>query len=102
MNIIEELYHGGIQPTSKCFDQNSQYGRFIKIISDNEQKLSEYLALQDNTKEQQHLLSQLINAQREILCFSESSRFVEGFQLGAKFTLDTFVIPQESVIRDIN
>ena len=101
MNIIEELYHGNIRPTEQFFDRKSEYGKFMQIISDNEEKISKYLSLQENSKEEQHLFSQLMNAQREILCFSEENRFIEGFHLGATFTLDTFVIPQESVIRDI-
>ena len=43
-----------------------------------------------------------MNAQGEIQRFSELDRFVEGFQLGARLLLDTFLVPQESVIRDID
>ena len=101
MNIIEELYHGAIRPTEQCFDHDSQYAKFMRIVSDNESKLMKYLEAQENSKEEQHLLTQMMNAQREILCFSEENRFMDGFQLGARFILDTFIIPQHSVIRDI-
>jgi len=43
----------------------------------------------------------MINAQSEISSFAEIEKFIEGFRLGAKFVLDTFVIQQESAIRDI-
>ena len=101
MNIIEELYYGNINPNEKEFDTHSRYATFMEIVSSNESKLVKYLELQPDAKEMQHLFSQMINAQSELLRFSERDRFLEGFNLGARITLDTFVIPQNSVIRDI-
>ncbi len=43
----------------------------------------------------------MITAQSEVSSFAELERFIEGFKLGAKIMLDTFVIPENSVIRDI-
>ena len=102
MNILEELYYGNVRPDEKCFDRNSEYASFMKIISDNEEKLLAFLNSQTEAKAEQHLFSQLMNAQGEVLRFSEMNRFIEGFQLGAKFILDSLVLPQQSVIRDIN
>ena len=101
MNIIEELDYGNVTPNAKCFDCHSNYAQFIKTISENEEKLTAYLENQAEAKKEQHLFSQLMNAQGEVLEFSETSRFLEGFRLGAKFMLDAVVIPQDSVIRDI-
>ena len=101
MNIIEELYYGNVRPGEKCVDHHSNYAHFQSTISENEEKLSAYLKSQPESKEEQHLFSQLMNAQSEILSFSEISRFLEGFQLGARFMLDAAVIPQDSVVRDI-
>lgn len=42
-----------------------------------------------------------MNAQAEVSGYSEMERFIEGFRLGARFMLDTFVMPDNSVIRDI-
>jgi len=101
MNILEELYYGNINPNEKQLDRNSQYAKFTKIIAANEVKLTEYLASLPDSKEEQHLFFQLMNAQSEVCQFNQLDRFIEGFQLGAKFTLDMFVLPQQSVVRDI-
>lgn len=95
-SILEDLFYGNIDPNANQFDCKSEYGKFVKIVLDNEEKLTAYLG-----GEEQHLFSQLINAQSEILRFSELERFIEGFQLGAKFMLDVFLIQENSVIRDI-
>ena len=101
MNIIEELYYGNINPNDKTFDRNSEYGELWQIISDNEEKLSAYINNIPTITEEQHLFSQLMNAQRELLCISEFERFIEGFQLGARFIMDTFLTERYSPIKDI-
>lgn len=101
MNILEELYYGNIAPETKCFDRKSKYADFVAIVSNNEEKLTSFLNGIFKAEEKQHLFSQLMNAQSEILGFSEQERFIEGFELGARFMLDTFLIPRKSVIRDI-
>ena len=101
MNILEELYYVNVRPDEKCFDRKSEYAAFIKIIAENEERLLAFLNAQSEAKEEQHLFSQLMNAQGEVLRFSEMNRFIEGFQLGARFILDSLVLPQQSVIRDI-
>lgn len=40
-------------------------------------------------------------AQSEVSNYTEMERFIEGFRLGARFMLDAFVMPDNSVIRDI-
>lgn len=102
MNILEELYYGNLRPVDKCFDRNSQYAKFVRIIGDNEEKMTAFLQALPETAEEQHLFSQLMNAQIELLEFSEKDRFIEGFQLGARFLLDALVLPQQSVLRDIS
>ena len=102
MNVLEELFYGNINPNEKCFDRRSEYAKFNAIVSDNEEKLMKFLKVIHRTEEEQHFFSQLMNAQAEILSFSQLDRFIEGFQLGARFMLDTFILPQKSVVRDIN
>ena len=101
-NILEELYRGNINPDEKCFDPGSRYAQFTQIVSDNEEKLTSFLAGISAAKEEQHLFSQLINAQGEILMFSELNCFIEGFRLGTGIMLDTFVLLDKSVVRDID
>ena len=100
-NILDSLYHGNISPYTKCFERNSRYAKFVEIISENEHKLTDYLRGIPNSEEEQHLFSQLMNAHGEVSDFSERERFVEGFRLGARFMLDTFLLPRNSAIRDI-
>ncbi len=102
LNLIEELYFGNICPNEESFDKRSRYASFLKTISVNEEKLNAYFKTHTGAEEEEHLFSQFINAQGEIQRFSELDRFVEGFQLGARLMLDTFLLPQQSAIRDIH
>ena len=96
-NILIELFYGNISPIGKTFEKDSNYAAFLAIITENEKLLS--AALKGGKEE--HLFSQLMNAQLEILEFTERERFLEGFRIGAKIILDTFVLPGRSVLRDI-
>lgn len=102
MNILEDLFYGDINPNEKCFDRKSRYAEFAAIVSDNEEKLTAFLNTLPNADKEQHLLSQMVNAQSELSQFSEIERFIEGFRLGAGIMLDTFIFPQKSVVRDIS
>ena len=101
MNILEDLYYGNINLNEKQFNRKSEYAKYVKIVTDNEEKLTAFLNALPNAEEEQHLFSQMINAQIEISDFSEYERFIEGFRLGAGIMLETFIFPQQSVIRDI-
>ena len=52
MNIIEELYYGNISPVEKCFDKNSEYAKFLKIITDNEREQNNYFDSMPDKKEE--------------------------------------------------
>lgn len=96
MNILEEFYYGNVNPQEKCYKRGSEYATFVKIVSDNEGKLTASL-----DGEEQHLFSRLMNAQSEILDTETRERFIEGWKLGARFMLDTFLIPRYSPISGI-
>lgn len=102
MNILEDLYQGDIRPHEKRFDSDSDYAKFTKIVADDKEKLTDFLNGLPGTEEQRHMLSQMMNAQDELSRFSEYDRFVEGFRLGAGLMLETFIYPEQSVLRDIN
>lgn len=93
MNILEEFYYGNFNPQEKFYKRESEYATFVKIVFDNEEKLTAYLG-----GEEQHLFFQLMNAQSEILDIESRERFIEGWKLGAKFMLDTFLVPRYSPI----
>ena len=101
MNILEEFYYGNVNPNEKCFKRESEYATFVKIVSTNEEKLNTYLNAIPTAQEEQHLFSQLMNAQSEILDTEGRERFLEGWMLGARFILDTFLIPHKSPICSI-
>ncbi|NLO43145.1 MAG: hypothetical protein GX109_08980 [Bacteroidales bacterium] len=101
MKVLEDLYYGNINPYEKFFNRKSEYAKLAKIITENEEKITAFLNALPNSEEEQHLFSQMINAHSEITQFSEFVRFMEGFRLGASIMLETFVLPQQSVIRDI-
>lgn len=101
MNILEELYYGTVGPCKKCFDTASTYAEFCRVIAENEKSLNDFLAALPNAEKERHLFSQMTNAQGAVSDFSEKERFIEGFRMGARFILDMFVMPDNSVIRDI-
>jgi len=97
-NVLEDLYYGNIAPSEKRFDRASDYAKHIEIISDSEEKLNDLLT---GTEGGRQLFSDFINVQSEISGHNELEYFIEGFQLGAKFMLDTFLLPRKSVLSDI-
>lgn len=101
MNILEEFYYGNVNPQEKCFKHESEYAKFVGIVSDNEKKLITFLHVMPNAKEEQHLFSQLMKAQSEVNNIESLERFIEGWKLGARFMLDTFLTYRKSPICDI-
>ena len=96
MNIIEELYFGNIDPNTESIDSESDFGKASMIVSQNEDKLMELL----EGKEKEIFIA-LLNAQSEIDAITAVKKSTKGFQLGAKFTLDALVSPQENMLIDI-
>ena len=88
MNILEEFYYGSLNLQEKTFQPDSEYAGYIKIVAENEEKLAACM----NTEERR-LLSQLMDAQSEILAAETLDRFIEGWRLGARFMLDTLFVP---------
>lgn len=90
-NIILELYHGNVHPENTVFTADSEYGEYLKIITGNQDKLNAILG--DVEKE---LLTELMGAESDLRSGGEEEAFVNGFQIGAKFILDTFILPHNS------
>ncbi len=101
MNILEDLYYGNISPNEKCFKHQPNYVKFAEIVAGNEEKLSDFLSNLPNAEQQRHQFEQMINAQIEISGFLELERFIEGFRLGSVLMLETFILPKQSIIKDI-
>lgn len=102
MNILEELYYGNINPQEKCFKYESEYAANVKILADNEKKLSAYFNNLPNVQKEQRLFSQLMEAQSEIIETETCESFIEGWKLGARFMLETFLMPRQSPFSKIH
>ena len=98
MNILEELYYGNITPQEKAFRRESDYAGFVKTVSENEEKLTAFLRAIPNAAEEQRLFSQLMSAQGEVNDIEGKERFIEGWKLGARVVLDTFIMPRYSSV----
>ncbi len=97
MNILEEFYYNNIKSDESILNDNIEYSNFIKILAFNENKLFEFFNTLPYGKQEKHLFSQMINAQKEIVNFTELEYFIKGFRIGAKFMLDTFLFSDEKL-----
>ena len=85
-SFIRELYFGNINPQSRQFDPNSNYAKALQRMTDNEDKLTALLS-----GEEKKLFLDYANACSDVLGESVAETFVDGFRIGAHFTVDTFV-----------
>lgn len=91
MYVLEKLFYGNIGPDMRFFKRDSEYAKFVKIVSDNEEKLNDFFKGAES-EEAQRIFSQLMEARSEIAGIEELEYFIEGFRLGAGFMADTFII----------
>ena len=94
VNILEELYFGNVNPNIGSFDKGSPYGKAMKIISNNEDKLMELLE-----GKQKELLIGFSNAQCELKGITAVNKFTLGFRLGALIMADVFTSPGNGVMK---
>ncbi|MFI3326971.1 MAG: hypothetical protein R3Y35_12505 [Clostridia bacterium] len=95
MKILEELYHGNINPNTKMFIGNTNYAKAMEKLSDNEELLIKLL----DDKERKLFLD-YVNAQATIMGESSVEDFIIGFKLGAKIAL-AMVSEEDRIFRDI-
>ncbi len=93
-SFIRELYFGNIDPQARCFDTDSRYGKAMAVISENEELLSKLLK-----EKELKLFLDFTNAWGELLGIASCETFVDGFRIGAAFSLDTFV-SKESELKE--
>ena len=94
-SFIRELYFGNVNPQARQFDRNSNYAKAMQRVVDNEDKLTGLLK-----DEEKKLFLDYVNACSEVLGESVAETFVNGFRIGAHFTVDTFV-NEENVFQPI-
>ena len=91
-SIIEELYYGNIDPQNSGFEDDECVQRELRTISENEDWLTEHLAGEEK---------------KRFLDFADTwsayngdatlDGFITGFRMGARFVMDTFVMPEASL-----
>lgn len=95
VNFIEELYYGNIEPQNKRRRESRNYSREMKVLSENEDILLEKLSLEDKK-----LFLEYVDAWGIVDGESVVDSFITGFRLGAKFTYDVFVLPENSLLKE--
>ena len=90
-SIIEELYYGNIDPQNSGFEDDESVQRELRTISENEDWLTDHL-----TGEEKKRFLDFADAWSAFNGDSTLDGFTTGFRLGARFMLDTFVLPDAS------
>ena len=95
VNFIEELYYGNIEPQNKKRRESRNYSREMGVLSKNEDILLEKLSLEDKK-----LFLEYVDAWGIVDGESVVDSFITGFRLGAKFTYDVFVLPENRLLKE--
>ena len=95
VNFIEELYYGNIEPQNRNLKQKKNYSREMNTLSKNEDILLEKLPIEDKK-----LFLEYVDAWGIVDGESVTASFVTGFRLGAKFAYDTFVLPENGMLKE--
>ena len=95
VNFIEELYYGNIEPQNKKRRESRNYSREMGVLSKNEDILLEKLPLEDKK-----LFLEYVDAWGIVDGESVVNSFVTGCRLGARFTYDVFVLPENGLLKE--
>ena len=85
MSILEEFFYEGIIPISQPVSDHEEYAQTIAEVSRLKCQLQERLSEEDN-----RLFDTLMKQYAKLNLLQEMSRFLSGWRLGSKFTMDTF------------
>jgi len=85
-SILEEFAYGNISLEAQFFKRDSGYGRAMKLVSCNEQKLLDRLGADDK-----NLFQKYIDAQGEVNQLTAIKNFIYGYKLGLIMTAEAFV-----------
>lgn len=95
VNLIEELYYGNIKPQNQNRKESKMYSREMGVLSKNEDILLEKLP-EDDKK----LFLEYVDAWGIVDGESVVDSFIIGFRLGAKLIYDTFVLPENDMLKE--
>ena len=90
-SFIEELYYGNIDPQNSGFEDDESVRRGLRTISENEDWMTEHL-----TGEEKKRFLDYADAWSAYNGDATLDGFITGFRLGARFVMDTFVLPEAS------
>ena len=90
-SFVEELYYGNIDPQISGFEDDEGVQRELRTISENEDWLTEHLAGEEKKR-----FLDFADAWSAYNGDATLDGFITGFRLGARFVLDTFVLPEAS------
>lgn len=93
MQILEELYLGGVRPGERTGKQNAQYKKAL-----NEAIKTSDALIATLSDEQKQLFENFMDTQREVSILTDVETFIYGFRTGAKIMLD---ILEDGEIREI-
>ncbi|MBQ3127961.1 MAG: hypothetical protein IJA02_12185 [Clostridia bacterium] len=85
-NIIEELYYGNLEPQELTTEITPKLKKKLSVLAKKEEELTVMLP-----EKERELFVNYVNAHNEFSSISNSDSFISGFQLGARFTYDTFI-----------
>ena len=90
-SFIEEFYYGNINPQNSGFKDDAGVQHELRTISENEDWLTERL-----TGEEKKRFLDFADAWSAFNGDATLDGFITGFRLGARFVMDTFVLPEAS------
>ena len=90
-SFIEEFYYGNIDPQNSGFEDDAGVQRELRTISENEDWLTEHL-----TGEEKKRFLDFADAWSAYNGEATLDGFIPGFRLGARFVMDTFILPEAS------
>ena len=90
-SFIEELYYGNIDPQNSGFEDDEGVQRTMQTIRENEEFLADTL-----TGEEKKRFLDFADAWSAYNGDATLDGFITGFRLGARFVLDTFILPDAS------
>lgn len=85
MSMLQDFFYEGIIPIEEPVSDHEEYSQTIKKVSRLRTELEQRLSKEDN-----RLFEDLMQEYAKLNLMQEMSRFLCGWRMGSKFTLETF------------
>ena len=83
MYVLEKLWRGGLSPSERYCNKDSEYKRLLRSLCEASEKLSSELSPEGKKALEEHEQIQL-----DLIGISEEDVFINAFRLGARMMLD--------------